>query len=252
VREISKAVTDFTGDKTIRPIGISLEDDAYIRSHFVDLDWLAKKSGVDGLILTRWQEQSLFPQPTYVTEDGLEWYPPPYAELIRRAAARKIDLKALFKEDFLCALERLRHTDPGGYRGELAGPGGTALSPEEDVELNWQGFVSGEFGACLRMAWVPCMLRKGKLMRTIEELAAKPALDDANWRRRLRRAVDSLDRLEMPFAHWDRVRFGKPVSRDTHIQAIRQRFPDVFGLKADRSGDVAPLPEILPPEELPC
>jgi hypothetical protein len=31
--------------------------------------------------------------------------------------------------------------------------------------------------------------------------------------------------LEPPFAAYDRLRFGGPVSRDTCIDAIRERFP---------------------------
>lgn len=192
------------------------------------------------------------PRPTYVTEDGKDWYPPAYAELVRRATAQKMDQKALFHRDFERALERLRRTDPTGYRAEPTGPGRTEISPESDTESNWQGFLSGEYGACLRAAWVPCMLRKGKLMWAIEELVAKSELDDPSSRTRLRRSVDSLDRLEMPFAQWDRIRIGKPVSRDTHIRSIRLRFPEVFGLEASRPSELSLMPERPPPEELPC
>ena len=216
------------------------------------LESIAAKGGVSRLVLDKWREQNLFPRPTYFTEDGQDWYPPAYAELVRRAIGRKMTLKKLFQSDFKRVLERLRRTDPAGYQAELTGPGGLEISPENLTESNWQGFLSGEYGACLRVAWVPCMLRKSKLMRSIEELAAKPELDDLIWRSKLRRSVDSLDRLEMPFAQWDRIRFGKPVSRDTHIRAIRLRFPEVFGLKPGRPEAFSPMPASSPREELTC
>jgi hypothetical protein len=231
---------------------LSREDDEYIRSRFVNLEEIARRSEVPLAVISGWQREGLFPQPTYVTEDSQEWYPPAYAELVRRATARKMTLRSLFEMDFKRALERLRRSDPAEYRAELTGPEGTEISPEADTELSWQGFLSGEFGACLRVAWVPCMLRKAKLMRTIAELAGKPALDDPSWRIRLRRSVDSLDHLELPFTQWDRVRFGRPVSRDTHVQAIRLRFPEVFGSEAVPRGTLSPVSETLPREELPC
>ncbi|MGA8302366.1 MAG: DUF6058 family natural product biosynthesis protein [Thermoplasmata archaeon] len=237
---------------TSQAVRLSSEDNAYIRSHFVTLELLAEKSGVSPLVLAKWREESLFPRPTYVTEDGQEWYPPAYAELVHRAASRKLDLRALFRSDFLRALEKLRRSDPDGYRAELGGPGGTELSPEADAELSWEGFMSGEFGACLRMAWVPCVLRKGKLMREIEGLVTKPEVDNPKWRDRLRRSVDSLDRLEMPFAQWDRVRFGKPVSRDTHVTAVRLRFPEVFRFTSERPQDRPTSAGPFSSDEMPC
>jgi hypothetical protein len=237
---------------TTPSVRLSPEDDAYIRAHFVSLDWLAERSGIARLRLAEWQERGLFPRPTYVTDDKQEWYPPAYAELVRRATTRKTDLKTLFELDFSRALEGLRRSDPAEYRAELAGPGGTEMTPEADIAASWEGFLSGEFGACLRVAWVPCMLRKAKLMRAISELAAKPELDDPSWRSRLRHAVDALDRLEMPFARWDRFRFGKPVSRDTHIEAVRLRFPAVFGRKGSPQCVDAPDSPTVTPEELPC
>ncbi|MGC2289799.1 MAG: DUF6058 family natural product biosynthesis protein [Thermoplasmata archaeon] len=208
---------------------ISAEDDRYIRSRFVGLDWLVARTKVSRATFLQWQSQGLFPKPTYVTAEGEQWYSRAYAPLVLRAMYVKTDLKTLFREDYSRALEQLRYTNPADYRAELAKSGTARARPEAVIELEWQGFLSGEYGACLRVAWVPCILRKGKLMRTIDELVAHPNPEAPGWKRRLRQSVDSLDRLEMPFTAWDRVRFGKPVSRDTHIQSIRLRFPHVFG-----------------------
>lgn len=45
------------------------------------------------------------------------------------------------------------------------------------------------------------------------------------WRAALHRLVDELDELEPPFAPYDRLRFGGPVSRDRFIDEPRTRFP---------------------------
>lgn len=211
------------------PDGISAEDNRYIRSHFVTLEWLAERTRVSRATLLQWQSQGLFPQPTYVTQGGESWYARSYSPLVRRAISLKTDLKTLFWREYQRALEKLRYTSPADYRAELA-KSWVGQSPEEAVtELEWRAFLAGDYGACLRVAWVPSILRKGKLMRTIEELVANPHGNAPGWKRRLRQNVESLDRLEMPFAACDRVRWGKPVSRDTHVGAIRQRFPQVFG-----------------------
>ena len=213
---------------SITNLHLSREDDHYIRSRFVSLDWIATRSGVSEAVLAAWQRESLFPQPTYFTEDGKQWYSRAYVDLVRRAVAHETDLKSLFSAEYARALERLRKTAPADYAAEIATSSGAGSSPQEALESNWKGFLSGEYGVCLRVPWVPCMLRKGRLMRTIEELISEPRTGELEWSRRLHQSVDSLSRLEMPFTQWDRIRFGKLVSRDTHIEAVRQRFPGVF------------------------
>jgi hypothetical protein len=45
------------------------------------------------------------------------------------------------------------------------------------------------------------------------------------WLAELHALVDELDALEPPFAPYDRLRFGGPISRDTLIDDVRARFP---------------------------
>jgi hypothetical protein len=208
--------------------GISAEDDRYIRRHFVTLERLVARTRVSRATLLQWRSQGLFPRPTYVTEDGERWYPRAYVPLVRRAISLKTDLKVLFREEYRRALEQLRYLSPADFYAELAKSMPVHGQPEDTIEREWQAFLTGEYGPCLRTAWFPCILRKGKLLRTIEELVAVPHVDAPGWRRRLRQSVDSLDRLEMPLTAWDQVRRGEPVSRDTHSRSIRQRFPEVF------------------------
>jgi hypothetical protein len=96
------------------------------------------------------------------------------------------------------------------------------------------------------------MLRKDKLMHGIEELVTHPRVDDPAWRKRLRCSVNALDRLEMPYVRWDRVRFAQWASRDTHIEAIRALFPEVFISKTRATVD-GPFPaDAVFPDEPPC
>jgi Family of unknown function (DUF6058) len=52
-----------------------------------------------------------------------------------------------------------------------------------------------------------------------------PLRDEPPPLERLRTAVDELDALLRPFAPYDRIRFGGPVSRDRYVTALRARFP---------------------------
>ncbi len=107
--------------------------------------------------------------------------------------------------------------------------------PLEPVEDEWEGYLSGEYGICLKKVSPETVVRKAALMRRIERLLAKARPDSSEWRAGLREAVDELDALEREFAPSDRVRFGGPVSRDRLITAVRDRYPTVFeGVAAGR------------------
>jgi hypothetical protein len=69
------------------------------------------------------------------------------------------------------------------------------------------------------------MQRKNELCAAIEEELADPAPDDEAWLARVHALVDELDAIEPPFAPYDRLRFGGPVSRDRLIEEVRRRFP---------------------------
>jgi Family of unknown function (DUF6058) len=204
------------------------EDDRYIRTHFVTLEWLAERTRVSCPTLLGWQSQGAFPQATYVTEDGESWYPRAYAPIVRRALSLRLDLRSLFWEDYRRAFEQLLYTNARDYLGELSKSPSPQARADEVIELEWKAWLSGEYGACLRVAWVPSILRRGKLVRTIEELAARPHIAAPGWRRRFRRAVDSLDRLEMPPGARARIRVGRPLRGDTHSTPVRERFTEPF------------------------
>jgi hypothetical protein len=69
----------------------------------------------------------------------------------------------------------------------------------------WEAYLSGEYAVCLRSVSPETIRRKAELIAQIEA------------------AVDELDALLRPFAPYDRIRFGGPVSRDRYVTALRGR-----------------------------
>jgi hypothetical protein len=179
-----------------------------------------------------WQSRGEFPQPTYVSEDGSEWYTPALARLTRRCRREGTDLRTLFYREFGAALRELRRRDRALY-GVVVGQTAAHAGEHQVVASEyWAGLLSGQYGACLSVPWVPEMIRKERLLARIGALTADPKPTQSRWNRSLRRAVDDLERLEMPFADWDRTRFGKPVTRDTHIDRPRRKYPRAFSPRA--------------------
>ena len=101
-------------------------------------------------------------------------------------------------------------------------------NPASEAEEEWQAYLSGEYGVCLKHVTPENIVRKGALVARIEQLLAGPDPDGAEWPRNLREAVDELDALERQFAAFDRIRFGAPSSRERLITATRQAYPALF------------------------
>jgi Family of unknown function (DUF6058) len=138
------------------------------------------------------------PQPSYVLPDGTEMVPADYFVIADAG-------RGAFERAFLAA---------GG-------------SPDE-VDAEWDGYLSGAYGVCLKEQTPANIVRKDALVKAISGLLASPEPGDSGWRSRLRKAVDELDELERPFApDYDRARWG-PSSRDRCITAPRERYPAIF------------------------
>jgi Family of unknown function (DUF6058) len=143
-------------------------------------------------------EQGVLPRPSYVLPDGTAMVPRDYFALV--------DVRPAFEQRYLAA-------------------GGTEL--DED----WEGYLSGLFGVCLRDVTPETMVRKEQLVKSLTALLENPQLEDDQWRERLRAEVDELDELEREFApDYDRnlERFGKPPTRDLLIGAAHERFPELW------------------------
>ncbi|HKU66340.1 MAG TPA: DUF6058 family natural product biosynthesis protein [Candidatus Baltobacteraceae bacterium] len=138
------------------------------------------------------------PAPSYVLPDGSAFYPADYFDLETDEARFKARLCAEMQAQEL-----------------------TSLDPDEV----WQTYMQGVYGVCLHSATPENIARKNALLERIETLTSAPREDDPVWLQAVRQAVDALDALERPFSpHYDRARFGKPPTRDSHIRDVRRRF----------------------------
>jgi hypothetical protein len=148
----------------------------------------------------------LLPKPSYVLDDGSELFPLDYFHLPDEAGGPE-QLREHFSERFFAA---------GGRAG--------------DFEREWDGYMTGTYGVCLRDVVPETMVRKTALVESLTELLDQPRPDDDEWRSELLRQVDELDQLEREFSpDYDRSeRFDQLPSRDRLITAARQRYPDVF------------------------
>jgi Family of unknown function (DUF6058) len=179
-------------------------DVAYIRANYVTLEEAcAGRAETPDDVRALIAEERL-PQPSYVLPEGTEMVPRDYFAI---ADAGRED----FARRFLDA-------------------GGSAAALEEE----WQGYLSGAYGVCLKEQSPESIVRKDHLVRAIEGLVAEPNPADAAWGEQLRHSVEELDQLERPFApEYDRARWG-PSSRDRCITSPRERFPEVFARAAAR------------------
>jgi hypothetical protein len=67
----------------------------------------------------------------------------------------------------------------------------------------WEAYLSGEYAVCLHSVSPETIRRKAELIAQIDA------------------AVAELDALLRPFAPYDRIRFGGPVSRDRYVTPLR-------------------------------
>jgi Family of unknown function (DUF6058) len=187
---------------------LSDADVEYIRSDFVDLDELCRRSSRDPATVRAQIEAGVLPHASYVLDDGGEMVPSDYFALADDAGGA-----GRLRERFIERYER-------------------AATAEHDVsasaEEEWDAYLSGEYGVCLKHVTPETIVRKAALIARIEGLLAKPEPENSDWAGRLRAAVDELDELERRFAAYDRIRFGGPSSRDRLITGTRQSYPEVF------------------------
>jgi Family of unknown function (DUF6058) len=178
------------------------DDLPYLRSNFVVLDDLARAHGHDPAQVRRAIADRLLPGVPYVLEDGTELVAPDYFELAHLAGT----FEAL-PDWFTRAYNQAAARYPAA---------GTA-------EEQWPEYLTGIYAVCLRAVTPASIVAKGELIDTIERLIADPQPEDSEWRREIQAAVNALDALGKPFAHFDHKRFG-PTSRDRYVTAVRERF----------------------------
>jgi hypothetical protein len=180
-------------------------DLAYIGANYMTLDELCAGRDESPADARRLIEQRLLPCPSYVLEDGTEMYPHDYFRLADEAGG----------------VHRLRRH----FEERLRAAG------DDDLEEQWEGYLSGIYAVCLREVSPETIARKTKLVKSLCELLVLAKPRDSEWRDRLRREVDELDELEREFApDYDRneERFGCKPTRDLIVTAARERYPAVF------------------------
>ena len=175
---------------------MTAEDDAYASEWFVPVEELAAVAshGVDEI--RRLQLANRLPLPSYIRRDGTQ----------------------------MVARDLLELPDEAGGFDELPAWFARQWASPLDAVREWDAYLSGLY-VCLR-SWRPeNMRRKDRLVELISSQLERPDPDNDEWLAELHRLVDELDVLEPPFAPYDRLRFGGPVSRDRLITAPRRRYP---------------------------
>jgi hypothetical protein len=175
-------------------------DVAYVRANFVPLEE-ACAGRADAVTQVRdWVRDGLLPRPSYVLPDGTEMVPADYFALVDAAGGP----------------QHLERYFASHYRGA-------------DLDEDWQAYLDGTYGVCLKQVTPETIVRKAELMAQIRCLLDDPRPSDAAWRAGLRSSVDELDALERPFSpDFDRRAFDVPPSRDRLIAQPRHLYPDIF------------------------
>ena len=175
-------------------------DIAYVCANFLTLEELCRGCGIPEETVRRELAGGTRARAAYRFGDGREFFPRNY-------------FAVCFERDEFFA--RMRH----------AAKRDTVEFSQTDLDGAWQTYLAGIYFVCLNEATPENIVRKNALLQRIERLVSDPHEADSSWFRTLRESVDALDSLERPFSpYFDRVIFGRPPTRDSHIRDVRVRF----------------------------
>ena len=149
------------------------------------------------------------PRPTYVLEDGTGFFPHDYFRLADEAGGPD-NLRTDFVARWLTARQAAQAADA--------------------LEQDWEFYLAGTWGVCLRDVTPETIVRKNDLVSSLCELLVLARPNSPDWRDALRTQVDELDALEREFSpDYDRGdQQERPPTRDLLIAEARERYPDVF------------------------
>src|SRR5438270_7175061 len=140
------------------------QDIAYVRENFSTLAGLCQESGADEAAIRHDIALGHRPRGSYRVADGTEFFPRDYfASYAERGAF----------------LRRMR---------EAARHEQIALS-DADIEEEWQSYLTGVYGVCLKQATPENIVRKNALLQRIERLIAEPQPHNTTWLRELSESV---------------------------------------------------------------
>jgi Family of unknown function (DUF6058) len=172
------------------------DDDAYVTSWYARLEDVAAAAGYDADEIRRLMLANRLPLPSYIRSDGAQMVARDLLDLVAEAGS----------VDRLIEWFAARFDSPAKAIGE------------------WDAYLSGQY-VCLREVRPETMRRKDELIDAIGDELTAPRPQSAQWLERLHALVDELDEIEPPFAPYDRLRFGGPVSRDRLIDDVRRHYP---------------------------
>jgi hypothetical protein len=180
---------------------LTAADIDYIRDNYVTLEEACAGRRETPERVLALVEAGRLPEPSYWLPDGTAMVPADYFVLLDKAGSLS-DLRAHFSRRFL---------DAGGEPA--------------DVDDEWNAYLNGLYGVCLRNVTPETIVRKSALVGSLGGLLADPRPQDDEWKATLRRQVDDLDTLERDFSpDYDRTRFDRPPTRDRLIAAARKRY----------------------------
>ena len=184
-------------------------DITYLRDNYVTLVELCADRVDTPEQVERLIADGVMPQPSYVLEDGTGYFPRDYFRLADEAGG-PAELRESFAE---------RHR-------------AAALAGQERNQLDedWELYLGGVWGICLRDVTPETIVRKSALVSSICELLMLARPTSQEWREALRAEVDELDALEREFSpDYDRGDQQERLpTRDLLITLARERYPDVF------------------------
>jgi Family of unknown function (DUF6058) len=189
---------------------LTAADVRYIRGNYVTLEELcANRSESPGPVQELIAARRL-PRPSYVLADGTQMFPADYFRLLDESGG--VDAA---REHFFA-----RHQEAA--RAQRV--------PIADVDRDWEGYLDGTYGICLRKVTPETIVRKTALVASLCQLLMLPRLRNAEWRQKLRAQVDKLDALERDFAPdcGRSADHDRPPTRDLLIKAAHERYPDLF------------------------
>jgi len=179
-------------------------DIAYVSANYRTLEELCEGRAESPPEVRELIAAQRLPQPSYVLPDGAGMFPADYFRLLDEAGG--VDR---LPEHFAA-----RHLAANG----------------KDPEQDWQMYLDGTWGICLRDVTPETIVRKNTLVSSLCELLvlARPRYED--WRQALREQVEELDELERQFSpDFDRSEeMDRLPTRDLIIAAARERYPEVF------------------------
>jgi len=170
---------------------MSAADDCYVRAHFVEVP-------DPGATLDRMVARQL-PLPSYLLADGTPMVPADHLAPVEWAGG----------------LHRLRPWFLDHWPGDA----------QDTAEEEWTAYLSGQY-VCLKSVTPLTIRRKTAFVEQVRAAVAVLEQEprDATARGSLGEATSKLDDLELPMTDYDRLRFGGPLSRETWIEAPRERF----------------------------